>query len=112
MSIFGKQPVLVEIRARVRWQVAQDVTDGHWFGVCPDLNVSAAGDSWTEFQECASEAMSLLFQNLFKRGEMEGFLRRHGWTTNRPLPEPGTRATFVVPYGIEHRDRVRDLATA
>lgn len=112
MNIFGKQPILVEIRARVLWQVAQDRTDGHWFGVCPDLNISAAGDTWTEFQECASEAMSLLFSSLFKRSELDGFLRAHGWTTARPLPAPGTRAHFVVPFGIEHREQVRDLVRA
>lgn len=111
MSLFGGKPVLIEIKARVLWQVAQDPRDGHWFGVCPDLNVTAAGDNWAEFAECAQEAMAILFKDLYAHGQMDAFLQKHGWSTTLPVPAHGP-ARFTVPFAIEHRDRVRDLVTA
>lgn len=110
MHFFKKEPVLVEINAQVTWHVARDPNDGHWFGVCPALNLNAAGDNWTDFQECANEAISLLFESLFKSGDLEAFLGRNGWRTTGPLPTPGTKAHFTVPFGIEHKARVQELA--
>jgi len=109
MSIFRKAPVLIQIEATVNWQVARDPNDGHWFGVCQALNLNAVGDTWTDFQECANEATEMLFQTLLKSGELEKFLQAQGWRSARPLPPPGTRARFEIPYGIEHRSRVKEL---
>lgn len=109
MALFGKKPVLVQIEGQVQWLVARDPRDGHWFGVCPMLNLNAAGDTWTEFQECAEDAMELLFESLFENGELDEFLRSHGWRYT-PRPRPGTRVRFEIPFGIEHRTRVDELA--
>ena len=112
MSIFGKQPVLLEINAQVTWQLARDPIDGHLFGVCPALNLNAAGDNWLEFQQCANEAISLLFESLFRSGDLEAYLRRMSWRMATPLPAPGTKARFAVPFGIEMKNRVQELAGA
>lgn|SRR5574341_510639 len=109
--MFRKQrTVIVQIDGQVQWLVARDPKDGHWFGVCPLLNMNAAGDTWTEFQECASEAMQVLFEALLENGELEAFLRAHGWS-HTPVPARGT-PKFEIPYGIEHRQRVEDLVGA
>lgn len=109
---FPRKPVLIQIEARVGWLVAKDRRDGHYFGVCPALNLNAIGNNWTEFQECANEAISLLFESLFKAGELEAFLRTQGWHTAAPLPPPGTRAQFEIPFTIEHRERVEEVVGA
>ncbi len=107
-----KQPVLIQIETKVLWQVVRDPRDGHWFGICPALNLNAAGDTWGEFTECVQEAIALLFQSLFKSGELEAFLRRNGWRTGTPIPPVGTRARFEVPFGIEHKTRFEELVAA
>lgn len=106
---FGRKSVLVRIEARVPWFVAQDLQDGHWFGVCPPLNLNAAGDTWIEFSECVDEAVALLFQSLHEHGEFDEFMRRHGWRAVTPIPDPGTRTRFDVPIEITHRNRIEEL---
>jgi len=104
----------VQIQAQISWQVVRDPRDGHVFGVCPALNLNAAGDSMGEFQEAAEETVGLLFQSLFKHGELESFLSRHGWRSATRLPPPGARVRFAVPrpFAIEPKERFQDLVTA
>lgn len=109
---FGRKPVLVRIEARVPWIVAQDRRDGHWFGICPPLNINAAGDTFAEFTQCAEEAMTLLLQSLHEHGEFDDFMRRHGWRAATPVPSRGTPTRFDVPIEISHRNRVEELVGA
>ena len=106
----AKSPVLIRISTRVPWLVTQDHGDGHWFGVCPPLNLNAAGDTWDDFVDCMKESIGLLLQNLLKHGELESFLKRQGWATATPLPPPGTKARFDVPWEISHRNRIEEFA--
>jgi predicted RNase H-like HicB family nuclease len=101
-----KKQVLVRIDAQIVWEAIQDPRDGHWFGVCRPLNLNAVGNTWAEFQECANEAITLLLQDLLQTGELEAFLRRNHWHAAVPLPAPGTRARFDVPFTIERKPRL------
>lgn len=97
--IFRKpQAIKIEIQANVVWQVATDLESGTYIGVCPALNLNAIGDTWAEFVQCANEATTLLFEDLFKENELEAFLRRNGWAPKAPLPAPGSRVKFDVPF--------------
>lgn len=109
--MFKSKPVLVQIQATVAWEVVQDPADGHWFGICRALNLNAIGDTWAEFQECANEAIELLFQSLLKHDELDGFLRKNGWNAT-PVPHPGTRVRFDVPFTIERKTRFEELTAA
>lgn len=107
-----KKPVLVQIEANIAWLVVRDPGDGHWFGVCPALNLNAIGRTWSEFQQCANETIALLFQDLFKSDELEQFLRSNGWRAETPIPPRGTPARFEVPFTIERKSRFEELAAA
>lgn len=112
MKLFSRHPVLVQIRANVAWQVAQDPQDGHWLGVCWALNLNAMGDTWTDFQACADEAMQLLMRDLFECGELEGFLRERGFQLVTELPPRRTPVRFDVPFTIERKSRSEELVPA
>ena len=103
---------MVQVEANLVWLVARDPDDGHWLGVCQAINATAMGDTWGDFQQCAEESIQLLFEDLFRSGELEAFLRRNGWSTTSPLPAPGTRVRFDVPFSTERRQRADDVVAA
>ncbi len=105
------QTVRVRIEANVEWRVAQDPDSGEWIGVCPALNLNAAGDTFAELHQCAGEAMHLLFLDLFKEGELEAFLREHGWTPDIRLPKQGSNPSFDTSYNTR-LTRPRELMPA
>lgn len=97
MSPGVQRQIMVKFESSVPWKVARDPESGTWIGVCDALNLNAVGDTWIEFAQCASEAMELLFQDLFESGELEGFFRENGWVQAVNLPAPGTTPRFDVP---------------
>jgi hypothetical protein len=108
-----RRQILVQIDAQLAWQVAHNPIEGRYIGVCKPLNLNAVGDTWVEFTECANEAMQLLFEDLFEQGELEAFLRNHGWSPRTPLPAVGhARPRFDVPFSLEQRARIEELVPA
>ena len=107
--MFGKT-FLVRIEANLTWRFALDPQSGEWVGVCPMLNLNAGGKTWAECQSVASEAMALLFLDLFEDNELEDFLRQNGWKMGDELP-PGSTPHFDVPFVVE-RGEIRELVTA
>jgi hypothetical protein len=108
------RPQLVQIQGNnIQWQAAQEPTTGVWIGVCPQLNINAAGDSWTELLEAMGEATALLFASLLESGELAAFLRTQGWHSVGPLPDPAAkRVKFDVPFDLRQARSVRELVPA
>jgi hypothetical protein len=92
--------VQVRIEANVEWGFGEDPDSGsgEWIGICPMLNLNAVGDTFAEAQQCASEAMHLLFLDLFKTGQLAEFLRARGWMPKTGLPESGSVPRFDASY--------------
>jgi predicted RNase H-like HicB family nuclease len=103
--------ITVRIDAKVQWSFAQDPDSGEWIGVCPDLNLNAVGDTFAELQQCVSEAMELLFLDLFREGQLEVFLRKHGWTPQIKLPKQGSTPRFDTSY-VTRLTSPRELMSA
>lgn len=104
---------IVQIEAKnLVWQAHQDPQTGTWVGVCKALNLNAAGDTWAELQECANEAMSLLFADLLEEGELADFLHRNGWRLKTPLPKPGVQPRFDVPFDWNRNVRYDEVVGA
>jgi hypothetical protein len=114
VSIFKREkspPVTVQVQANLTWQVAHDVRAEMYVGFCEPLNLNAIGETWVEFQQCANEAIMLLFLDLFRSGELEQFLRNNGWRASTTLPPRGVEPQFDVPYDV-HRTDVEELIAA
>jgi hypothetical protein len=84
----------------VVWQGAYDADSGMWVGVCKAFNLNALGETWSELQECANDAMATLFVDLFVTGELAEFLRENGWQ-HGPMPQPGQVPQFDIPVPWE-----------
>lgn len=110
MSHHRSKPPVVRIEAKITWRVARDPDSDGWVGVCEPLNLMATGETYQEFQECANEALALLFQSLYESGEFETFLKAKGWRLiGEPPPEAREeRPEFDVPFELE-RARAEEL---
>lgn len=102
MSFFGRKEreapeQTIRVEGSVRWEVMYDVAAKMYVGICHDLNLNAAGATWIEFQEVASETMAALFVDIAHHGELEEFARTHGWRFSA-LPRPGVRPRFDIPF--------------
>ena len=106
--------VHVRIHANVEWAFAQDPDSNEWIGICRELNLNAIGDTFAEVQQGASEAMDLLFRDLFRDGQLEAFLRQRGWTvqSQTTLPKAGSAPRFDTSYVSRIAARARDLVPA
>ncbi len=104
---------IVKIAANVNWEIAQDPDSGLWIGVCDALRLNADGETFQELQECMSEAMELLFLDLYEEGDLEEFLHDHGWTMQEPATAApaASRPRFDVPY-THHVTELPDLMAA
>lgn len=110
--LFGRRDeVRVHITAALTWEVVQDPHTHQYIGVCRALNLNAMGGSWVEFQECANEAMQLLFTDLFEDNELDGFLRQNGWRMAGEV-QPGRTPIFDVPTDITQVSEMKDLTRA
>ena len=89
--------VIIRIDGNVQWRVTKDPETETWIGVCDRLNLVAHGDTFSEMQICANEAMGALFLDLFEDNELVEFLRQHGWSIVQTLPHPGRKVTFDMP---------------
>lgn len=110
--MFKKKVAVVTIQANVGWKVSRDPRTGTYMGVCEALNLNAIGDTWEEFQECANEAIDLLFTDLFEDSEFDAFLRDRGWRTLGDLPSKGEKPRFEVPSSLEYTERFNGLIPA
>ena len=112
MALFGR-PVLVQIDATLTWEFSRDPETGGWIAVCRPLNLNAVGDTMGELQECANEAVMLLFRDLLATGELAAFLQRNHWRPLTPLPAAGTgRVQFDVPANWDRKARLEELIPA
>ena len=111
MSIL-RQQVFVQIEGTVNWQTAQDPSTGVWIGVCNELNLNATGDRWDDLLDAMKEAKELLFHDLLESGQLDTFLRSHGWRSS-PLPtSPKAKVKFEVPFSLTQARSVRELVSA
>lgn len=105
--------IRIVVKGQLAWQVAVDPQSDLWIGVCERLNLHAVGETMADFQQCANDAIALLFADLFETGELDAFLRSRGWNKMEVSGgTPGRTPRFDVPAGIHVQPHMADLLTA
>ncbi len=105
--------VTAQIEAKnIIWEGYYDPKSNMWVAVCKALNLNALGDTWSELQECANDAMATLFLDLFVTGELAAFLHANGWRPRGEIPTAGQNVRFDVPADWKKAARVDDLVPA
>ena len=90
------QSTIVRVEAHVQWIYRYDPVTKEYLGICPPLNLNAAGATFQEMQSIANESAAELFALLLESGDLDAFLRARGWRVDQ-VPPPGVRPTFDVP---------------
>ncbi len=70
---------VVQVQAQVKWEFYQDQPSKRWIAVCNPLGITIEADTHTELRENIEDALRLFMRSTFEDGELERFLREHGW---------------------------------
>jgi hypothetical protein len=90
----------IQIQANIVWNVIR-TGSGVLVGVCDPLGLTVEADDESELQSVIGEAHHCLFLDLFEEGELESFLRDHGWRTVGPVPAGLPEGVkFDVPFKV------------
>jgi predicted RNase H-like HicB family nuclease len=104
-----KHVIQIEVKGQVQWNVGQSAA-GNWIGVCEPLKMTMEGETLDDLQQNIRQSLQLLMEDLMKNGELEAFLREHGW---RAIPGPHQHGSveFQVPYQLvrQPRDSARNV---
>lgn len=87
----------INIQANLAWAVHRSEA-GNLIAECEPLGLTLQAESDEELRSLIAEAQHVLFLDLLEDGELEGFLRRHGWTPSGPLPAKAEGVLFSAPF--------------
>ena len=85
----------IVLDAKIQCSVTRVEESDTWIVECSTLSVIVEGDSLEEACSLADEAISLLFTDLLDEGDLDLFLKSHGWKLMLPAPEIPTENVRV-----------------
>lgn len=94
-----KTVIRIEVDGQVQWQVTKTATD-RWVAVCDPFALTMEGDSLDDLYANINESIQMLFEDLFEDGELEKFLKSHGWSAQPVVPEADGNIAFDVPFEL------------
>ena len=104
--------VRVSGKARLPWTCGPDADSGVWVGVCPPLALTIQGETWADLMESIADALDALIKDLFEDGELEQFLKEHGWTLSKQIQQDALADSwFDVPF-VPEQASANDLQRA
>lgn len=93
------------MEAKISWNVSQDAKSGAWVGVCDALGITALGETTEDLHASINDAMDGLFRDLLSDGELDEFLRQHGWKfqgDSQPWEDVYDDFKFDIPFEVIH----------
>lgn len=78
--------MIIRLNTQIAWKAERDPETDGWVGECEPLKVTAYGDTWEELSASIAEIQAALFTELLMEGQLEKFLRNHGWKLAMPVP--------------------------
>lgn len=98
----------LRIEAQIEWRFSRDRHSDHWIAVCTALGQTVSAETWAELNANIAETLDLLFHDLFETGELEDFLKSHGWYMTKSQPDPSKNVRFDVPWQMVERQGAYD----
>jgi hypothetical protein len=90
---------IVKIEANLQLQCKP--TGSHWIGICEPLKLTLQADTWADLMEDFGHTLDAVMRDLLETGELEHFMRNHGWQFKAGSPPAGENAKalrFDVPF--------------
>ena len=93
----------------IEWRAYRDAETNRWVAVCDVLGRSAVGETWDTLCMTVFETQRALLTDLLSEGELESFLKEHGWLAETPLPAtlPADGVNFDIPVRVTPLPSVR-----
>ena len=108
---------MIRIDSELEWKYTYFKSDTYfksakmWFAFCEQLKISQQIPSQEELKQDMLECVDNLFNQLAKRGELKGYLEKHGWVLKGTLPKTQTKSTVDMSVRFE-RVEEHDLQEA
>jgi predicted RNase H-like HicB family nuclease len=94
-------PKPIRIEANIAWMVTHAADSGLLVGVCEALGLVSQGVDEYELSQNIQESLQLVMNDLLRSGELDGFLRSHGWSASAlPVRPTNARVPFDVPFQL------------
>ena len=91
----------VHIEARLLWKWGR-TKSGNFIAICDAIGQTVQADSFSHLLETMTEALGSTFSELFSTGDLEKFLRAHGWSADKLPDRPHSRnIRFDVPFELK-----------
>lgn len=101
----------VHVQAKLLWKWGRGPS-GRYVAVCDVIGQTVEAKHFEELLETMHEALDSTFRDLLSSGDLEKFLRSHGWKTpDLPAPQKRQKVRFDVPFDLRGV-RARDLEEA
>jgi predicted RNase H-like HicB family nuclease len=95
---------IINVKANITWKSCRDPESGHWLAECAPLGLVITAKTHTELAENAGEALDMLLNELLSSGDLEKFLREHGWSITQNIPQH-VPVRFDVPFQLKSKPR-------
>jgi hypothetical protein len=106
-----RQVIRIDVNGQITWEVAKS-SAGHWIGVCRPLGLTMEGATLDELYASINDSFQLLLTDLMASGELDAFLRNHGWRLASQAVRQQGEVEFDVPFELlvrAGRDSARTL---
>jgi len=93
-------PIPIKIEVNLAWNVTR-TRSGMLVGSCEPLGLVSEGKDEFDLSQNIQESLQLVMNELLRSGELDGFLRSHGWRASAlPVGPTKARVPFEVPFQL------------
>ena len=90
----------ISIRANLAWIAEPSGDRDRWIASCEPLGISIEANSQEEISGLISEALDLLFLDLFEDDELDQFLADRHWRKEETFDDKDGGVEFDVPWQL------------
>jgi predicted RNase H-like HicB family nuclease len=92
------EQLIVRIDAQLPWRFTIG-KGGNYVAVCDPLQLTLQAETWADLMEDTSDVLNSVFKDLLKNGQLDAFLRMHGWNFMGQVPQRDQEnVRFDVPF--------------
>jgi len=89
---------IINVQANVQWNYCLDAKSKNWVAVCDVLGLVVSEERFENLSVAMNNALDVLFRELMAEGELDAFLKKHGWKKEGEPPKKSGRVHFEIPF--------------
>ena len=89
---------IINVQAKVQWNYCLDPKSKQWIAACDMLGLVVSEERFEALGTAMNNALDTLFRELMAEGELDAFLKKHGWKKQGEPPKKNGRVHFDIPF--------------